>query len=184
MARQGCRRGRPRYRTVAVPAPPRRTGAPPVRRAEFEGTYLFRVLNGAAYDWIEKAAARREREVLGGDTYDVYATTLAGGESPGAVIHHRERLAVLLAALRHLGPVDRAIVCQRLSGHPPTVIAYASGLSVTAVQHRIYRAIPRLRDLIAFAAQKGGDSGRVEPTNGIGGQTRAPSTKVFERSRR
>jgi RNA polymerase sigma factor (sigma-70 family) len=128
----------------------------------FEGrsskrTYLFRVLNGAAHDWMQKGAARRRLEVSGGDTYDAYATRLAGGESPETEARHHARLRALLAALRHLDPVDRAIMCQRLSGHTPSAMARANGLSVAAVQHRIYRAIPRLRDLITFAAHRTGE---------------------------
>lgn len=109
------------------------------------GTWLYRVALNVAISWVRTHAPRQRVTVpLDPDVHDAESAPL----DPVAA----ERVRALTAAIRHLDPLDRALVLLYLDDTSHRDIAAVLGLTETNVATKIHRLKQRLRQrLESFA---------------------------------
>ncbi len=101
-------------------------------------TWMYRVALNVAISWVRTHAPRQRATVpLDPDAHDVSAA----GLDPVAA----ERVRALMAVVRQLEPLDRALVLLYLDDHTYRDIAAVLGLSETNVATKLHRLKARLR---------------------------------------
>lgn len=101
-------------------------------------TWMYRVALNVAISWLRGHAPRQALTVA----FDPLVHDVgAAGLDPAAA----ERLRALLAAIRQLAPLDRALVLLYLDDHSHRDIAAVLGLSETNVATKLHRLKQRLR---------------------------------------
>ena len=118
-------------------------------RANF-GTWLYRIVANCSVDLMRVRQARRAQgRVESMDELDVIPLH-AEGPSPERLAHSAEIGARVAAAMSALSPLERAAFTLRHhEGRSIDEIARTLGLGTSATKHSVFRAVGKLRTVLA-----------------------------------
>jgi RNA polymerase sigma-70 factor (ECF subfamily) len=119
----------------------------------FEAWFLRILVNGCLDRY--KAGARRRRWLLGGDQAEGAERSVAAtGPSPEGRLLDEERRRALAEAIQRLPERQRMVVLlSQLEGRSTAEIGELAGLRESTVRVHLFRAMRRLRDLLATPAE-------------------------------
>jgi RNA polymerase sigma-70 factor (ECF subfamily) len=103
-------------------------------------SWLFTLARNTALDFIRRRSCRPATVAIDEQVYQIADPSTASGTG--------EILAALDRALTRLGPIDRALVSQFVSGESYGNIAARMGLSLATVKVRLHRVRPFLRSWV------------------------------------